>query len=115
MYLDIGSPERVPSPELSQVIPPPKKSKQVDTNVVPSSQASSGSKTLAALPDIPLAEKKKRKFRKSIFINWRGIDKIKLIADHSNLILSVILGLSFYLLISYLIKALQLKDINLKY
>jgi putative peptidoglycan lipid II flippase len=31
------------------------------------------------------------------------------------LILSVILGLSFYLLISYLIKAFQLKDINLKY
>ena len=31
------------------------------------------------------------------------------------LILSVILGLSFYLIISYLIKAFQLEDINLKY
>ena len=31
------------------------------------------------------------------------------------LILSVILGLSFYLLISYLIKAFQLEDIKLKY
>ena len=31
------------------------------------------------------------------------------------LILSVIIGLGFYLLISYLIKAFQLKDINLKY
>ena len=31
------------------------------------------------------------------------------------LILSVILGLGFYLLISYLIKAFQLEDINLKY
>ncbi len=31
------------------------------------------------------------------------------------LILSVILGLSFYLLISFLIKAFQLKDIKLKY
>ena len=31
------------------------------------------------------------------------------------LIFSVIIGLGFYLLISYLIKAFQLKDINLKY
>ena len=31
------------------------------------------------------------------------------------LILSVILGLSFYLLVSFLIKAFQLKDIKLKY
>jgi putative peptidoglycan lipid II flippase len=31
------------------------------------------------------------------------------------LILSVILGLSFYLLVSYLIKAFQMEDIKLKY